>query len=487
MRTRAPALLLLAGALAACAPPRIRVAYPSGDSPEDVSAAKTLSQIYAVFDEDDGTEDLGAFAARLDDGLRTRGGALLAYRAAAPGDDAFFVQLAPTALLRLSLAYGPLLRSDFEKEVRSKDKDGKEIVRKDPFTRLHRRLDVTAVLTAPGAEPVVLSVWAQEGEEKTRAEAKDVGEAAWQRRHREKLLEAAAGRVAQALPGPRALTRERELYVDKEDSVSKEASYKAQEGAWETASALWAARLEEGKGGWRELWNLAVAAEQRKAYAEAARLYRKAQERSSGDTTAAAPFAEAAADADRGALLFARSEAAAAFFGRPVAVLPFSDDTTSVDGPANLRLMTAEALARGGYAMVDVDEVDRVLRRHGFSQGGQLKRGKPAEFARWTGADRLVFGDVTEFRNMMLGFLGRREVAGRLWVWDAAAGAEVFASHKSVLSQEGTLDGGAAAGRLMGQMGKGLLENWTGKPLGAESALWVVRIVQGLPLRPPRR
>jgi hypothetical protein len=479
----------LAAALAACGPARIRVSYPAGDSPEELAAAKALSQVYVVFDEEDGTEDLGAFAARLDAALKARGGAVLAYRAAPPGPDPFLGRLAPSSVLRLSLDLGPLQRSDFEKEVKSKDKDGKESVRKEPFTRLHRRLEVTAVLSAPGSteEGFRRALWVEEGEEKGRAEAKAVGEAAWMKRHSEKLLQAAAGRVALALPAPRALTRERVLFVDKEDAGSKEASYKAQEGGWEEASALWAARLEDGKGGWRELWNLAVAAEQSKAYAEAERLFRKAGEAASSDASAAAPFPEAAADAARGARLFARSEAAAAYFARPTAVLPFSDDTTSVDGPANLRRMAAQTLARGGYATLDVEEVDRALRRRGYSQGGQLKRGKPADFAAWTGAERLVFGDVTEFRNMMLGFLGRREVAGRLWLWDAESESEVYSCEKSAVSQEGTLDGADAAGRLAGQLGKALLEGWTGKPLGAESALWVVRSLQGLPLRPPAK
>lgn len=489
MRPRPAPVLFLAAALAACGPARIRVAYPAGDSPAEVAAAQALSQVYVVFSEEDGTEDLGAFAARLDEGLRARGGAVLAYRAAPPGEDPFLPLLAPSSVLRVTLALGPLRRTDFEKEVKSKDKDGKESVQKQAYTRLERRLEASAVLTAPdgSAESFRRTVSAERSEEKPRAEAQKLSEASWQGRHAEPLLKAAAASLAAALPAPPTVTRHRDLHVEKEDAASKEASGKAAEGAWEQASALWAARLEEGRGGWRELWNLAVAAEQRKAYAEAERLFLKARDAAAGDPSATAPFAEAAADAGRGARLFSRSEAAAAYFARPTAVLPFSDETTSVDGPANLRAMTAQTLARGGYATLDISDVDRALRRRGYSQGGQLKRGKPAEFARWTGAERLVFGDVTEFRNMMLGFLGRREVAGRLWLWDAESEAEVYSAEKSAVSQEGTLDGAEATGLLMGQLGKALLEGWTGKPLGAESALWVVRSLQGLPLRPPAK
>lgn len=489
MRSRPAALLALLAVLAACGPARVRVAYPAGDSPAELAAAKALSQVYVVFAEEDGGEDLGAFAARLDEGLRARGGAVLAYRAAPPGDDPFLPLLAPSSVLRLSLSLGPLRRSDFEKEFKSKDKDGKETVQKQPYTRFERRLEASAVLSTPdgSVEPFRRTVSAERSEEKPRDEARKVSEAAWQRRNSEALLKAAADSLAKALPAPRTVTRHRDIHVAKDDAGSKAASAKASDGAWEEASALWAERVEEGQGGWRELWNLAVAAEQRKAYGEAERLFLKAQGAAAGDPEAKAPFAEAAADAARGARLFSRSEAAAAYFARPTAVLPFSDETTSVDGPANLRRMTAQTLARGGYATLDVEEVDRALRRRGYSQGGQLKRGKPADFARWTGAERLVFGDVTEFRNMTLGFLGRREVAGRLSVWDAETESEVYSAERSAVSQEGTLDGGDAGSRLLGQLGKALLEGWMGKPLGAESALWVVRCLQGLPLRPPAR
>lgn len=488
MRLPPYAALSLAAALCACGPPRIRVAYPAGDTPEALAAAKALSQLYLVFPEEDGDHDLGAFASAFDEALRARGGALLAYRAAPAGPDPFLAELAPSAVLELDLSFGPVTRSDFEKEVKTKDSEGKEQTRKDPYTRVARRLDATLRLSAQGVEPLERSVWVVESEEKPRDEAKKTSDPVWARRFAEKLARSAAARAATALPAPRAVTRERTLHVDKEDPASKDASYKAQEGAWEEASALWAAKLDGGTGGWRELWNLAVAAEQRKAYSEAERLFKKSQEAAGTDPAAASsPFAEAAADAARGALLFARSEAAAAFFARPLAVLPFSDDTTSVDGPANLRKMTAEALSRGGYAALELEEVDRALRRHGYSQGGQLARGKPKDFAAWTGAERLVFGDVTEFRNVMLGFLGSREVAGTLRLWDASAGADIYVSTRTAASREGTLDGADAAGRLAGQLGKALFEAWRGKPLGPESALWVVRSLQGLPLRPPKR
>lgn len=490
MRPRLSLPLLLAGALAACVPSRVRVAYPASDDPAALAAAKALSQVYAVFPEEDADADLGAFAAAFEEALKARGGSLLAYRVSAPGPDPFLAELAPSAVLSVDLAWGPLQREEFQKDVKVKDKEGVERTEKRPFTRLKRRLDAVVSLRSPDAVEggTLESVSAERSEEKAAAEALKVPEAAWMSRHGGELLKAVARAAAGAMPAPRTVTREREVFSAKEGPASKEASEKAFAGSWEEASALWAQRLEGGQGGWRELWNLAVAAEQRRAFAEAERLFRKAGDSAAGDPESAkTPFAEAAADAARAQRFAPRSEAAAAFFSRTTAVLPFSDDTTSVDGPLNLRRMTSDALRRGGWSVGDPDNVDARLRELGYSQGGQLARVDPASLSRRLGAERLFFGDVTQFRNVTLGFSGRREVEGSLRLWDAAAGSEVYRAERSVANHDGTSDAGEAAARLAGQLGKSLLENWLRKPLGAESAVWVSRVLQGLPMRPPAK
>ncbi|MBI3297453.1 MAG: DUF799 family lipoprotein [Elusimicrobia bacterium] len=479
-----PALLAL---LSACAGPTVRVSYPAPRDAADESVAKALGQVYVIFSPREDEDDLGVFVERLDKALAGRGGSVLAYRTGGPGTDPFTASLAPSSLMRVFLQRGPVQRADFDKEVKSKDSEGKEVSKLVPHVRVSCRLDVALSLSVPGGAAPLASreLSLTHSSEHSKQEARNLSDAAWLRKHAEKLLAQGAFRAAGALPPARSVGRVRPLHVDKDDAVSKDAASRAQQGFWEAASELWARRMEEGRGGWRDLSNLALAAETRRAFGEAARLYKRARESAGSDAEAAkVPWEQIQADLELGGRLVSRSEAAAAWFAQPVAVLPFSDETTSVDGPANLRKMTAQALAKGGYAVLPDDEVDRALRRHGYSQGGQLSRGKPADFAEWTGAKRLVFANVTEFRNVMLGFLGRREVAGDIRFWDAAEGRDLHAASNSSATRSATLDGGEAAGRLLGQLGTSLLENWIGKPLGPESTLWVVRSLRGLPLRP---
>lgn len=476
MSARSGGLLLLI-LLAACGGPSIRVSYPAPQNPADEALARTLSQVYVLFQSQDDDEDLGVFAARLDKALAARGGSVLAYRTSSLAEDSFSSSLAPSAILNVSLTHGPVLRSDFERGDSTRTF----------HTRISRRLDMTLLLASqePGGLHVERTLGVEHATEHSREQASKLTDAAWLRENSEKLLKAGAARAGAALPLPRSIERRRSLHVDDKDAISQEASEKAQRGAWEEASGLWAQRLEEGRGGWRDLANLALAAEARRAFPEAQRLYQKAREAAGPDPEAAkVVWDEILSDLASGARLVARSEAAASWFSLPVAVLPFSDETTSVDGPENLRRMTAEALSQGGYAVLPADEVDLNMRRHGFSQGGQLSKGQPGDFARWTGAKRLVFGHIAEFRNVMLGFIGRREVSGDFRFWDADAGRDLYAATATAVTLDGTLDGGKAAGRFLGQLGVALLENWTGKPLGPESALWVVRSLRGIPLRP---
>ncbi|MBI5596970.1 MAG: DUF799 family lipoprotein [Elusimicrobia bacterium] len=488
MRPRfAPVTAAAALALSACAAPEVRIAYPQPQTPSQEAMVKALSQVFLDFPQP--AEGLKEFAAGFDAALAARGGSVLAYRAAPAVPDGVRESLSPSAVVTITFEPLSVVRADTVREVKGKDAQGKETVTKVPYVKRTARLPVQLSLTS--ADPAVprceRAVSAEFSEERTREDAARTDDAAWLRKASAKLMRAAGRKAGAALPAPRLVEHRRPVFIDSQDKASKEAAEHAFKGAWEAASALWAARVDDGRGGWRDLWDLALAAESRRVYPEAERLYRLAQERAGGDPEAAPlRFDEVLSDLSSGARLLARSEAAAAYFGRPTAVLPFSDDTTSVDGPANLRRLVAEALTDGGWSVIPSDEVDAALRRNGFSQGGQLKKTTPAKLASWTDADRLVFGHIDEFRNIMLGSIGRRLVAGTLRVWDAASRADAHLSEKKAETTEvaGPNDAGA---RFSAQLGKALVENLRGKPLAEESASWVERVLQGLPLRPPPR
>ncbi len=486
MRARQALLVCAAALLAACASNTVRLSYPMpGDAPQ-TAAAKALSAVYVAFEGAGEDDDLGGFAKGLDAALAERGGNVLAYRRAEPGPDPYVERLAPRGVLHVSLEPAAVTRADFENEVKSKGKDGVETTSKVPMTRLTARMKAAASLEAPDLPPVETRTGVQTSQTFSRETAKYRDDADWLREKLPSLFAKAGKNLGQNLPAPASVTRTRTIYEDEKDEVSKQAAGKAREGHWEDASALWAQRMEGGSGSWRDLANLALAAEVRKVFPEAERLYRKAREAAGADPEAAkVPWDAVLADLAGARALVPRVEAAHAWFSAPLAVLPFSDETTSVDGPENLRRMAARALEAGGYLVIPLDEVDAALRRHGFSQGGQLKLGTAEKFAAWTGAQRLLFGHVAEFRNIMLGVYGRREVSGNLRLWDKTEG-EILSVSPDVVREE-TAKGDRAAANFFGELASALFEGMLRKPLGAESARFLLRGLQGLPLKPPAR
>ena len=104
----------------------------------------------------------------------------------------------------------------------------------------------------------------------------------------------------------------------------------------------------------------------------------------------------------------------APWFATRIAVLPFSDEVNSVEAPVMIRRLVFERLRQGGYALVPLEEVDIALRRHGFSQRGQLKNINPQQLAEWLSVSRLLYGHLDTFDNISLGIAGRRAVGGDL-------------------------------------------------------------------------
>ncbi|MBI3507640.1 MAG: hypothetical protein HY059_22620 [Proteobacteria bacterium] len=169
----------------------------------------------------------------------------------------------------------------------------------------------------------------------------------------------------------------------------------------------------------------------------------------------------------------AAAEGRAAWFAPPLAVLPFSDETTSVDGPVAVRKLLWSELEAGGYEVLPLDAVDEALRPKGFTQGGQLKAAKRSDLAAWTSSKRLLFGNV-EYYHLLPASL----VAGGIELWDAGSAKTVFLS-SATAAMEKSLPGAFDTVRRTSGLG------WTATMLlpTAETVRFVRRALRGLPLR----
>lgn len=508
----------LAGvALAACGGHRVYVSYPKPATPEARDMTRVLGNLYLLLRVPPlpqeslvgqaavrmvrRVEPLSAllfevdarrFARELQRRLSGRGGQVLAYRVlpGGGGEDPFLERLAPSGVLSVEFRSLELDREELERDVVVRNSEGKPENRKAKFSLFKARLRLEIVLKDyPGGRVLAQGARVVElGREAPYRQGEAPDAARFYRDNLGALMAEAARAASEGLHGAPVVRRHRSIHVDKKDPLSARALKAAGRGEWEEASRLWAERLDSGKGGWLDWVNLAVAAEMRQEFAEARRLYEKALEASGTDVRA---------DAIRWQVVFSdlddavdavgiRSRSAVEWFQAPVAVLPFTDEVMSVDGPQLLRELTAEALREGGYEVVTIEDADRGLRRHGVSQGTDIRTRGASELAKAAGAARLVFGHVDAFQEVMLGAYGRRVVAGKLSLRDPSSGAVLWSSDRPVVREEAaeSASGAEIGARFAGQLLRGLVERVAGKPLGREAAQFVRQNLQTLPQKP---
>lgn len=418
--------------------------------------------------------------------LGRTGAGVLAYRVvgAWKEPDPYLDRLSPTGMLQVDLTLPHVQVSSRDKEVRFKDSEGKE------QTRTARVWDHKALLgfrARLNALPSGKSFGEFHGTASVSRELSEEGEPEeWYPTVERELMSGAAAQITGRF-GLKAVQRLRSVLRNKDQKSSAEAYKAARRGDWNVAEAAWTQRLGSGEGDWRDHFDLAVAAELRRDYAAARSHYEKARTQGAGQKEAERlPWEAILRDLSQSlSKPGVDSPAARKWFGRRAAVLPFSDDTNSVDGPDLVRRLVHETLRTGGYAVVPLEEVDARLREQGFSQGGQLRSIEPDQVAKWLGAELILFGHLDKFEQVMLGAYHRRAVSGTLSLWDSKTRAPAFSAKETVSVESASIK--KVGERLAGQLAKGLWERMRGKPLASESQLYVQRSLEPLPLRPPQK
>jgi len=167
-----------------------------------------------------------------------------------------------------------------------------------------------------------------------------------------------------------------------------------------------------------------------------------------------------------------------------VALLPMINETNDLDGPPFVRGLLFNALARRGFELLPLGEVDAKLKEQGFTDGGQLQAATPEQIGAWTGADLLFYGRLEEFNYISLGFYSQRKVkvAGKLV--DARTGERLWEAERGFTTQKVVANKRAAEGEFAAQLAVKAAEKLMHAPLQAESRLAVNELMRTLPNRP---
>ncbi len=443
-------------------------------APEETAAVTLLGSLLKTAGPYDNPYALAARAARV---LTRPGMRVCAWRVAKSSEaaDVFAGRLAPSGVLEISVTRPSVSsRKEERSSVYYDKKKQRQVAKTKVWVYSAAMSSGFRLLSWPDSAP--LDSWNEVFSYAEDRYDNSIDATDWYAENEEKLYGALTARLVARYAG-RRVDRLRPVFRKKGDKQSEEAASLANRNDWGSAEGIWLTRAA-AEGGWRDYLGLAVSAELKKDYRGAADYYRQAEKRTAGDKEAdILNWAGIYRDLEIAAATVPASGCAGNWFGVKTAVLPFTDETTSIDGPPLVRSLLYERLRESGYDLVPLEAADEALRRHGFTQGGQLAAAKPEEIAAWLGAGRLVYGELTDFGEIMAGVYNRRIVKGSVKIWDAAL-KEAVSFDESVVRVKTPK---SFVGGMFGQLAKGLAERIKNKPLAYESGLFSAQAAGNLP------
>lgn len=165
-----------------------------------------------------------------------------------------------------------------------------------------------------------------------------------------------------------------------------------------------------------------------------------------------------------------------------LAVLPFDNQTTDLDGPVVARVWFDRRLSElKGYPTQPLESIDAALQGLGITDGGQLRSRSLAELCQALKADALVYGDVLEFGTKTTGFLNVRQVHVAFVMKDCLTGTDLWRAEGIGAASDATLSPPAALRAGLKSLGSQLAEKALGSPLREQTLDMVWNAIEFLP------
>jgi hypothetical protein len=170
-------------------------------------------------------------------------------------------------------------------------------------------------------------------------------------------------------------------------------------------------------------------------------------------------------------------------YARPqrIAVLPISNETNDLDGPALVRQVLYNTLSQRGYQLVPLAEIDAKLKAQGFTDGGQLKAATPQKLGEWIGADGLLYSTLEEFNYIILGYYAQRTVKIEGHLYNGTTGEKLWAADRGWATRQVAVNKKEAERAFAIQLAAKAVEKMTHAPLQFETREAVYRLLNTLP------
>lgn len=163
-----------------------------------------------------------------------------------------------------------------------------------------------------------------------------------------------------------------------------------------------------------------------------------------------------------------------------IALLPFNNQTVSLDGPVLVRALIEGELLRAGFRVKGLERTDEALKAIGITDGGQLPSKSPQELARALQVDGLLYGELEAFDSKNVGVYSNRTVGVKLWLVKGEDGSKVWQAEKKKSNPKAALTASGVKDALVEGYGRKLAETAMKSPLKPEAEVVADQIVRDL-------
>jgi len=125
---------------------------------------------------------------------------------------------------------------------------------------------------------------------------------------------------------------------------------------------------------------------------------------------------------------------------KKIAVLPLTNDTNNVQGPAIFRNNLVPVLEQNGYKFLYNHDVDQILRDNfGITAGGQLQSAPSREIGDALGVEALIYGNVIQYRDYLYALDRYIMIRINLKLVNAQTGSVIWENEKGMKQVESVI------------------------------------------------
>jgi len=156
-------------------------------------------------------------------------------------------------------------------------------------------------------------------------------------------------------------------------------------------------------------------------------------------------------------------------FPTTAALLPMDNNSNNLLGPVLLRKLLEDLMAGSSIDVQDTKETDRILRKAGITDGGQLRSITPEKLGKLLGVEGLIYGELLDFSYTNIGVMSKRSVKARLFIVEPDTGDKLWDSTKQEVSSKTAFNADAIKENLAVGLGTKLIETAMQSPLRPET------------------